>query len=221
MLANLTAEQINTMISAGSGLLGAVIGAGATLLSVWLTKRVQSSGKVTLYVKNVYSKGVNTRSCGYYPSGVTSGLSMIVPVWLDVINTSGISRVVRNVSLHAYYQEKEIAEFVQLQGVSKKITRSNQEQPIKEEQISFGDHESYTLVIPANSSQRFYLEFLLDEQELPKGKRIFDELILTYFDEKNKIHAFHFMDIDQCWIKGQLDVPRQWITLDRRCKYAR
>ena len=46
----------STLISAGAALLGSLIGAAASLLAVWLTKRVQASGKVSLYVKMVYSK---------------------------------------------------------------------------------------------------------------------------------------------------------------------
>lgn len=36
----------STLISAGAALLGSLIGAAASLLAVWLTKRVQASGKV-------------------------------------------------------------------------------------------------------------------------------------------------------------------------------
>lgn len=48
MLDNLTPEQIDNLIAAGTGLIGAVVGAGATLLSTWLTKKLQTSGKVSL-----------------------------------------------------------------------------------------------------------------------------------------------------------------------------
>lgn len=210
MFENLTPDQVNNLISAGSGLLGAVIGAGATLLSTWMARKMQMSGKVTLHIKNVFSTSDVHHPCGYYASQEKSGLYMEVPVWLDVCNTCGVSKVIRNVSLHAYYQHKEVAEFTQIQATTNGGNR-----------ISLGESEAYTVVVPENSARRFQMEFMLHDQDLSADSKEFDELILTYFDEKNKIHAFHFMDIDQCWIKGQLDVPRQWITLDRRCKYAR
>ena len=78
-----------------------------------------------------------------------------------------------------------------------------------------------TLVIPANSAKRFEMLFALHEAELLSGEKDFDELILTYFDEKNQIHAFHFAKIERCWVNGSLPKPKDWIALNRRCRYAR
>ncbi len=210
MLENLMPEQINTLISAGSGLLGAVIGAGATILSTWIAKCIQESGKLTLHARIVYSKGKVHPACGYYSSQTKAGLFFRIALWVDVCNTSGVSKIARNVNLHACYKKKDIAEFVPIQYIGTEDGR-----------IPLGDNESNTLVIPANSAKRFDLEFMLHEQDLPQDEKEFDELILTYFDEKNKIHAFHFMKVEKCWVQGPIKVSRQWITLDRRCKYAR
>lgn len=210
MLENLTPDQIDNLISAGAGLVGAVIGAGATLLSTWLTKKLQTSGRVSLFAKIVHIPTSSHQTWGYYTSEREQGLYMAVPLWLDVCNTSGISRILRNVSLSAYSDKKEIASFKQIQ-------RSGD----GEEAILFGDQESYTLVIPANSAKRFEMLFVLHEAELLSGEKDFDELILTYFDEKNQIHAFHFATIERCWVKGSLPKPKEWIALNRRCRYAR
>ena len=152
----------------------------------------------------------NHQTWGYYTSEREQGRYMAVPLWLDVCNTSGISRILRNVSLSAYSDKKEIASFKQIQ-------RSGD----GEEAILFGDQESYTLVIPANSAKRFEMLFALHEAELLSGEKDFDELILTYFDEKNQIHAFHFAKIERCWVNGSLPKPKDWIALNRRCRYAR
>lgn len=135
---------------------------------------------------------------------------MMVPLWLDVCNTSGIPRILRNVNLSAYSDKKEIAPFTQMQ-------RSGD----GEKAVLFGEQESYTLVIPANSAKRFDLVFMLHEAELMSGEKDFDKLILTYFDEKNQIHAFHLAAIERCWVRGSLPKPKEWIALSRRCRYAR
>lgn len=210
MMENLTPDQINNLISAGAGLTGAVIGAGATLLSTWLTKKLQTSGRVSLFAKIVYIPIGNNQTWGYYTSESKQGLYMAVPLWLDVCNTSGISHILRDVSLSAYSDKKEIASFKQIQRSSD-----------GEKAVLFGDQESYTLVIPANSAKRFGMLFVLHEAELLSGKKDFDELILTYFDEKNQIHAFHFATVEQCWVNGSLPKPKNWIELNRRCRYAR
>lgn len=106
--------------------------------------------------------------------------------------------------------KKEVASFTQIQRIGDGDSK-----------IALGDNESYTLVIPANSARRFDLDFMLHESDIPTEDKSFDELILTYFDEKNKIHAFHFVDMEQCWVEGALKPKKEWITLDQRCNYAR
>ena len=210
MLADLTPDQINSLISAGAGFVGAVIGAGATLLSTWLAKRLQTNGRVFLYARIVHIPTGNHQTWGYDISGTKPGLYLMIPLWLDVCNTSGVSRILRNVNLSAYFNKKEVASFTQIQ-------RSGD----GGNAIQFGENGAYTVVVPANSAKRFEMLFMLHETELPDKSKEFDELILTYFDEQNKIHSFHFASIEQCWVRGALPEQKEWITLDRRCRYAR
>lgn len=210
MFDNLTPDQINNLISAGSGLLGAVIGATATIMAAWLTRRMQRSGQVTLHIKPVASESGDGTPCGFYSSNRMPGYVMRVPVWLDVCNTCGIAAIVRNVNLYAYKGKTFVSEFKQIQAIGDVPNR-----------ISLGNDGAYTLVIPENSAKRFTMEFMLHESDLNPNNKEFDELILTYFDEKDKIHAFHFIEVEKCWTNGPLNTPMKWITLKRRCKYAR
>jgi len=66
-----------------------------------------------------------------------------------------------------------------------------------------------TNYIPANSARRFNLQFMFHDQALPPDKKAFDKIILTYFYEKNNIHAFHFVEANQCWIEGSLRIEKQ------------
>lgn len=210
ILENLDFNQQSALISAGAALLGAVIGAFATLAATWLNRKMQSSGKVSLYAKIVYSKGKVNKPWGYYESQKDSELYMLVPVWLDVSNTCGIPRIIRNVNLYAYAGKEEIAPFTQIQRIGD-----------GEDAVLLGDNESYTLVIPANSARRFDLQFMLRKKELPPDKKEFEELILTYYDEKNNIRAFYFTAPGRCWVKGELEIEKRWIVLDKKCPYAR
>ena len=210
MFGNMNIDQQIAIISAGAALLGSLIGAIATLLGTWLTKKMQESGKVTLFVKLVFSHSNIKNWSGFYRSQTKSGLFLQIPVWLDVCNTSGIPRIVRNVNLYAYKGKKEIAPLTQIQRIGD-----------GEKEILLGDHESYTLVVPANSARRFNLEFMLHEQDIMSDQKDFDELILSYFDEHNTIHAFHFSKVDSCWVEGQLSLTKEWIPMEKRCRYAR
>ena len=207
---NLSVDYQIALISAGAAILGSIIGAAASLLAVWLGKKIQASGKISLYVKIVHSKSTSHLPWGFYQSDRKPGLYFQVPLWLDVVNTCGISRVIRNFNLYAYKEKTEVASFIQVQRIGD-----------GENAILLGDHESYSLVIPANSTRRFDLEFILHEADLPKNSKTFDQLILTYFDEKDSIHAYYFTTIDSCWVEGSLEMSREWTKLNRRCRYAR
>ncbi len=194
------------LISAGAALLGALIGAVATLVATWLNKKLQYSGKIRLFAKIVNSK--NTQEpWGFY--GNKAALSFYVPIWLDVCNTCGISRIIRDLNLVAYLGDKEISSFVQIQAFK------------KEERIPLGDNESYTLVIPPNSALRFDMFFVLKETELFPENRIFDEIILRYFDENNCMHSYHLIKPEKIWEEGPLKKVKEWITLDKKLKSAR
>ena len=210
MFGNMNIDQQIAVISAGAALLGSLIGAMATLLGTWLTKKMQENGKITLFVKPVFSHSDVKRWSGFYRSESKPGMLLQIPVWLDVCNTSGIPRIVRNVNMYAYKAKKEIAPLVQIQRIDN-----------GKKTILLGDNESYTLVIPANSSKRFNLEFVLLEHDVESDQKDFDELILSYFDEHNRIHAFHFLKIDSCWVEGELSLEKKWISMEKRCNYAR
>ncbi len=202
-LENLSPDLQSAIVSGGIGLLGAVIGALAVLASTWLAKKLQTTGRVSLFAKMVYSKSSVDKACGYYQCQTGPGLYLRIPLWLDIVNTSGISRIVRNVNLYAYSKGKEIAAFTQIQRVGN-----------GDSAIALGDNEAYTFVIPANGARRFDVEFILKETELTSDKKEFDEIMLSYFDEKNCVHTFSLIHIDFCWIVKQIPMQKQWIALE-------
>lgn len=206
---NLSSDMQSAIVSGIIGLSGAVIGALATLVATWLTRRMQKSGKVSLFAKMVYSKSSADKACGYYRSQLGPGLYLRIPLWLDIVNTSGVSRIVRNVNLYAYSKKKEIAVFTQMQCIVN-----------NGETYVLGNNGAYTFVIPPNSACRFDVEFMLKETELSPGEKEFDEIVLSYFDEKNRIHAFHLINIDSCWIEKKIPMEKQWIALDEECHYG-
>lgn len=208
-LENLSSDMQVAIVSGSIGLFGAVIGAIATLAATWLTKRMQMAGKVSLYAKIVYSKSPVCPACGCYPSGTSNGLFLRVPLWLDIVNTCGVSRIVRNVNLYAYSGKGEVASFTQIQRIGD-----------GDSAISLGSNGAYTFVIPANSACRFDVEFMLKEAEISDSRKRFDKIILSYFDEKNRIHAFQLVCYDFCWTVGEIKTKKEWIILNKRCRYA-
>ena len=184
---DLSPDMQGAIVSGVIGLSGAVIGALATLVATWLTRKMQASGKISLFAKMVYSKSSADKACGYYRSQMGPGLYLRIPLWLDIVNTSGVSRIVRNVNLYACSDKKEIASFTQIQRIGD-----------GESAILLGNNEAYTFVIPPNSACRFDVEFMLAERDMSADEKEFDEIVLSYFDEKNRIHAYHLVNVEFC-----------------------
>ena len=206
---DLSPDMQGAIVSGVIGLSGAVIGALATLVATWLTRKMQASGKISLFAKMVYSKSSADKACGYYRSQMGPGLYLRIPLWLDIVNTSGVSRIVRNVNLYACSDKKEIASFTQIQRIGD-----------GESAILLGNNEAYTFVIPPNSACRFDVEFMLAERDMSADEKEFDEIVLSYFDEKNRIHAYHLVNVEFCWVEKKIPMEKQWITLDEEWHYG-
>ena len=44
----------------------------------------------------------------------------------------------------------------------------------------------------------------------------FNRLIMEYSDNKNRIHRFQLIDIEHCWVCGELSRKREWISLKKQ-----
>ena len=198
--------EINTLISGIFALAGAVIGATATIFSGWVNKKMQSAGDVFLYAKIVHSRvDICNRTWGFWMTD--KGLSFHVPLWIDICNTTSISKIIRNVSLHLMRENSIVGDFTQIQG--------NSNNPKDASAIMLGDNGAYTFVVPANSVLRVELEFSLLECNLNKEKT-FDSIYLSYYDEKNNIHVFQLANLNVNWTEGTIQRIEEWITLEER-----
>lgn len=189
---------VMALISAGAALLGSVIGASATIMATILNKKMQEKGKVTLYMRHVASN--SGKNWGYYQG--SRGMYFRVPLWVDVINECGIPRIIRDINLYAYKEGKEVKEFTQIQRIGD-----------GENAFKFGENEAYTLVIPERSSKRYNLEFMLRKNDINTKEQEFDQLVVMYFDEKNRKYVYNLEKINICWKVGELENGKGWIRL--------
>ena len=88
----------------------------STLFIQFITEKIKELGKVDLYVKLVHTRSaVFNNEYGFYDGA--NDIYMHVPMWVDFINNTGTSKIIRNISLHAYMGDEEIAEFGQIQRI--------------------------------------------------------------------------------------------------------
>ena len=115
IVAWLVQSDPNAVLSGLIGLLGSVIGAAASLLAVFMSNNLQKHGKISLHARIVGSRvDKQHRTWGYRQTD--QGLSFHIPLWLDICNTSNISRIVRNVNLCIVKNRTIVHEFTQFQG---------------------------------------------------------------------------------------------------------
>ena len=187
------------IISAVAALLGSFIGAAATIFSVWFSKKINQSGKLTVFIKATISRSQINNGPGFYEGDSNMETVLEIPLLVDVCNTSGEPKIVRNINLVAFNNKVEVAELHQVQWIT-----------VNNEKIVMGDNESYTFVVPEKSARRLDMEFVLSSKDL-SGYKTFDEIVLRYYDEKNRLNAYHFFHLENCWKSGRLDIDNKFI----------
>ena len=195
------------VLSGVFALLGAVIGVVGSLSTVFLTKAVQEHGKITLHARIVGSRiDAAHRTWGYIQTD--QGISFHVPLWLDICNTSDVSRIVRNVNLCIVKDRTIVADFTQFQG--------NGIDPREPNTTIVGNAGAYSFVVPPNSVLRTEVEFGIKKSDLPPEDQEFNRVYLTYFDEKDCLKVFFLEKIPTPqWIVGELPRSKRWKTLQK------
>lgn len=195
------------VLSGVFALLGAVIGVVGSLSTVFLTKAVQKHGEITLHARIVGSRiDAAHRTWGYIQTN--KEVSFHIPLWLDICNTSNVSKIVRNVNLCTIKNRTIIADFTQFQG-----TGIDPQDP---NTITIANAGAYSFVVPPNSVLRTEVEFGLKKDDLLPEDQDFDSIYLTYFDEKDCLNIFFLEKIPSPqWIIGELPQSKRWKTLHR------
>lgn len=201
----LTQCNPEAVLSGVFALVGAIIGVAGSLSAVFLTRAMQKHGKITLHARIVGSRIDSLhRTWGYRQT--YQGISFHIPLWLDICNTSDVSKIVRNVNLCIIKDRTIIADFIQFQG--------NGMNPQDPDTVIMANEGAYSFVVPPNSVLRAELEFGLKKNDLKAEDQEFDSIYLTYFDEKDCLKIFFLENIPAPhWVLGVLPRPTNWKTL--------
>lgn len=176
------------LILFGAGL-GFVSSIGTTLVSNTLMKK----GVVKIYYKIVFSKSNLGRTWGFQNSEY--GTIFEIPIWVELYNTSDSVKIIRDLVILLFQEEKEISQMTQI----------NKEG----ENLLYGNQGSYSFVLQARSISKYNLCFMVKKNELGSNCN-FDEIRFRYFDENDKAHILPLKNISQPWIVGDLKRDTQW-----------
>lgn len=192
-----------------------LIGAGIGLISsifVMIAERYfDKKGKLNIFYRFTNQKGMENLKWGFHdePCG---NIGFIIPVIYEIQNTSNITRVIRDVSLNLYNENRKIKRMLQLNSVQ--VTSRTGKEIKSEKDYYFGSQKgSYSFVISPRSIERFECEYFCEIKTDDIGENYFNRIYLHYYDEKNKLHKIYMRKIDNAWNLEEFPVDEEWILL--------
>lgn len=175
-------------------LVGGALGFAASFGTAALNRLWDRAGKIKIYY--VLRHGDKMQEDAAFGT-CSSGFVFVLPLSLEIQNTSNTSRVIRDLCAATYLDGKVVDELVSITSV---VTESKGQRTVQE---YGGDKQSYSFVIPPRSIQRQYCTFMLTPDEDEKDAHKFNEVRLKYHDENDRIQELHLLYIHECWKIGK------------------
>ncbi|NJI15942.1 hypothetical protein [Staphylococcus agnetis] len=188
-------------------ILNILLGAFITILTGTAMFVIQSTmkyfferrGNMYIYFKHVPSKVTSKPMC---KSKEGKDLYRIqVPLWIEIHNTKEIKQIIRDFNIIAYYKNKKVDEFIQInEYTSNKIPLAN--------------NGSYSFIIDSNEIKTYELFFYLDT-----NKKI-DMLNVRYFDGHDKTKIYTLKNFDGDMELGIQNLDSSWRRLNNSKKHS-
>ena len=196
--------------SGGSGwfevwlvVIGAVLGFALSIITIIVNKVIDKHGKMRLFYRLVYQKSTGKKA------GIDSGVyetRLIVPLYIELQNTSNTARVIRDACLYLYNNGNKVAKMVQIEYICDSSTQEIED--------SFGgDKNSYSFVLPPLSIQKQECVFMYKVPVSKVDEYAFDEIRFSYYDEKNRIMECVFCKAEQGWNGIDLQYENEYFEL--------
>ena len=192
-----------------STLAGGAIGFAASFGTMVAERIWNRAGRIKIYYVLKYGE-TPIETAGF--DKADCGPTFVIPLLLEIQNTSNTSRVIRDVSARLYNNSVFVGEMIQINSSSRNNSIKNYG----------GEKNSYSFVIPPRSIQRQECTFVFTVATGETKKNIFNEVRIRYYDEHDITHEYHLLYIEdgKCWMRGNLDTKDEWTLLGKRKKYC-
>lgn len=175
---------------------GALLGFTFSILTMLIANAMQEHGKLFIYTKIIHAKVGYHETWGALNSS-DGGLAFQVPLWVEILNTSNVPKVLRDFNLILFNNGIEI----------KRMTQIN-----KAAEENLGIDGSYSFVISPRSISKIDCYFMIKQKDLPEDA-IFNEIRVSYYDTKGKQKLVHFKSLSDCWSISPRSKDNSWILL--------
>ena len=131
-----------------------------------------------------------------------------IQVLFDLQNTSNSSKVMRDINILLYKDNKYVAKmkrnYSAVQKEGNKLIREDK----------FGNEQnSYSITIPPRGIQTLLFDFLYDIKQEEIQKYDFNNIRLEYHDDKNIRHVLKMREIKNCWEEEYFENDIDWILV--------
>lgn len=138
--------------------------------------------------------------------------TLIIPFYFELQNTSYSTRVIRDLSVEAYFGEKRVFRLRQVE----RGEYSKREGDIvidKTSETYGGEKGSYSFVLPPRSIQKQKCEYVYSIMKADAEKYNFDRLKISYFDERDKKKEYTAKTELTGWKMGTQKADHEWVRL--------
>ena len=194
---------------------GAAIGLVVSLATTVIQRVLDRNGKVNIFYKFISPKSSSRVGWGFRDSG-DGNIYFSIPVVYEIQNTSNATRVIRDVNLLLFKDNRLVDSMVQINKMTSKSTTGGISQ--ESEHYYGSESGSYSFVLSPCSIQKQECHYTIKCPFREKENRVFDQVVLRYYDEKNKSHYFAVKDICGNWNEKIFVPDTEWILLDRKKK---
>ena len=125
-----------------SAVIGAILGLLSGIIILFLQRYLDRKGHLKTYAKIVYERTHSQFTWGFHTGD--SGITLHIPIWLEFLNTTNTTQIMRDVNLLLYKDGNLVSEMVQ---INRSGSSSNQ--------FVYGDNGSYSFTVPAKSTKQF------------------------------------------------------------------
>lgn len=185
--------------------IGGLISLVTSISLLWVQRKLDRSGDLLIFYKIIIHPSGHRP--GFFRQ--SNGMSFIIPIAFDLQNTSNSSKVMRDINVLLYKDDKYVVKTMQAYSIAHK--KGNE--VIREDYFGNEQH-SYSIVIPPRSVQTLMFEFfyVIKHEEIQKYD--FNNIRLEYHDDKNKRHVLKMREIDNCWVLKEFSYDKDWILVE-------
>ena len=171
-----------------------------TIIITNISRKIEKTGELSISCKFVYTKGEYHHPLEYdlFPNDDGEQI-LYMPIWVDIVNNSDVSKVCKNLSVFSYKNGKEVDELTQVQYETNRSML-----------FQYADEGTYSFVIQPNSVKRYELLYTMKDFEMD-----IDGFIMQYTTENNKLKKYKLLELDNEWKEKMfINYNKKWFTLE-------